>query len=463
MLREEKVKDLQILMKATLIFALTIISHNNAVVAEWKAGVSSIKITPQESVWMAGYGARTQPSQGIVSDLHVKALALADNTGKKIVIVTSDLVGFYLEFTDSIAEAIRIKYGIPRDAILFNVSHTHCGPEIRQIRMPEIASPEIKQRNGEYTQFLSTQFVAVISKALENMKDAEVSFSSLRATPFAVSRRLPAETGIQYRSTPSSFYTRGDRDDVVPVLRVMDTDRNVMAFLFGYACHPITLGFDYISADYPGFAQQYVEEAFPGAVAMFVQGCAGELVPNSRYTVEYAQGHGRALADAVIKSHELSSVPLKGPVGFAYEKVTLHFVPLPEKSVLEQNLKSRNQYAHAKAQFVLARMEKNEPIDMTLVCPVQAFSFGKELTISAIGGETTTGYSVRTKAETPGDFVWVAGYSNNIFGYLPTYKILKEGGYESSERYTLGPFTDDVEERVMSGLKRVIEKAAANR
>jgi hypothetical protein len=112
---------------------------------------------------------------------------------------------------------------------------------------------------------------------------------------------------------------------------------------------------------------------------------------------------------------------------------------------------------------VLAKIEKNEPIDLTLTCPVQAFSFGKKLILTAIGGETTTGYSVRAKSELPGDFVWIAGYSNNIFGYLPTYKILKEGGYESSERYTLGPFTDDVEERVIEGVKRVVQKAIANR
>jgi hypothetical protein len=44
--------------------------------ADWKAGVARVDITPSESIWMAGYAARTKPSEGVLQRLYAKALAL---------------------------------------------------------------------------------------------------------------------------------------------------------------------------------------------------------------------------------------------------------------------------------------------------------------------------------------------------------------------------------------------------
>ena len=43
--------------------------------AGWRAGVATVDITPRQSLWMAGFAARTQPSQGTAQPLHAKALA----------------------------------------------------------------------------------------------------------------------------------------------------------------------------------------------------------------------------------------------------------------------------------------------------------------------------------------------------------------------------------------------------
>ena len=51
--------------------------------AQWKAGVATVKITPQEAVWMAGYAARDRPSEGVAQDLFAKALALEDGRGQR--------------------------------------------------------------------------------------------------------------------------------------------------------------------------------------------------------------------------------------------------------------------------------------------------------------------------------------------------------------------------------------------
>ncbi|MBI3696108.1 MAG: neutral/alkaline non-lysosomal ceramidase N-terminal domain-containing protein, partial [Acidobacteria bacterium] len=94
----------------------------------WKAGVAKVKITPAESIWLAGYGARTKPSEGVLQDIYAKALAIQDAQGNTSVLVTADLLGFNRQMSDAIAEGVRKKYGLSRDRLVLNASHTHSAP-----------------------------------------------------------------------------------------------------------------------------------------------------------------------------------------------------------------------------------------------------------------------------------------------------------------------------------------------
>src|SRR5579862_5837751 len=104
--------------------------------AKWKAGAASIDITPQESIWLAGYGNRTKPSEGVLQKIHAKALVLEDETGSKTVLITSDLLGFVKEVSDPIAARVSKKYGIPRERLALNASHTHSAPVIGHMLRP---------------------------------------------------------------------------------------------------------------------------------------------------------------------------------------------------------------------------------------------------------------------------------------------------------------------------------------
>jgi neutral ceramidase len=441
-----------------------------AVLAQtWQAGVASTVITPREPIWLGGYGGKKTPALGKIHDLHLKALALSDPQGNRAVIVTADLIGFSREYTEAVTAEITRKFGLPRDAVLINTSHTHCGPETRAERDAVLGMPEeYKIKNARYVEELKGVCVETVGKALKDMKPAAVTFSGVEmSAPFAVCRRVPTPHGIEYHSGPSSYYTGGPRDDTVPVLKVAAPDGKLRAALFGYACHPITLSVDYYCGDYPGFAQQYVEEAYPGAVAMFMQGCGAQLVPNARFQIEYAQGHGRTLADAVKKALDGPQTEVSGPVRCAYREPLLQFKPLPERSVLEEAAKSKESIPTApllsqeKAAALLKRIDAGERIPLTVPCPVQVISFGKELLLVGLGGETTTDYSVSLKTEFQGRFVWVAGYCNSVFGYLPSLKIVREGGYEGGVAYNYtqypGPFADDVESRVLTAVREAVK------
>jgi hypothetical protein len=419
---------------------------------------------------MAGYGARNEPSQGTIQDLYVKALAIEDAKGTRVVIVTADLCGYTYDFTGTVSKEIEKRLSIPRGAILFNASHTHCGPDIWDKTEFEnfpgaydIPESEV-QRVIRYTEWLKKQFIDTISDAVADLKPASVFFSSAMPVPFAVSRRFPSPSGILYRSTPSSYYTEGPRDDVVPVLKVAGSNGSIRAILCGYACHPITLDVDMFCGDYPGYAQRYIEEMYPGATALFMQGCSGELVPNARFQIEYAMGHGKAIADVVKKALNSDQVEITGTVSYAYDEVSLGFQHVPDRKEIENDLTSENDLLRRKATYYLKKLDNGEAIPSSLPCPLQAIRFGSELLMVGIGGEPVADYAVTLKSEYMTRALWVAGYCNYSWGYLPTWKILKEGGYEGGESMSYtpfpGPFVDTVEETVLNGIRRLVKSVS---
>ncbi len=147
-------------------------------------------------------------------------------------------------------------------------------------------------------------FVEVVGESLVKMTPATLSFSSMQPVPFAVSRRYPdGKGGVLYRSGPSSYWTGGPRDDTVPVLKVTGSGGDVRAIVFGYACHPITLSENVYSGDYQGFAQLFIEEAYPGSVAMFIQGHGGRLCRTRGFSAKCRGGHAARVADAGKKGH----------------------------------------------------------------------------------------------------------------------------------------------------------------
>src|SRR2546425_10637614 len=110
-------------MRLILLFCLLPAMAQSA----WKAGVANVSITPSTPIWLAGYDSRTKPSEGVLQDIHAKALALQDDSGVTTVLVTLDLVGIAPSITGGIVERAK-KLGIARERLLLNASHTHSAP-----------------------------------------------------------------------------------------------------------------------------------------------------------------------------------------------------------------------------------------------------------------------------------------------------------------------------------------------
>jgi hypothetical protein len=444
----------------------------------WKAGLATVVTTPEQSMWMAGYAARTKPSEGKVHDLKAKALALEDTQGTRFVIVTVDLIGFPREFRDSVEKEVGTHYGLRPRGLLLNASHTHSGPEIRAWRATQAwdLPPEQIELGRKYAEALQVKIVDLVGRALKDLAPAQLSYVHGRAG-VAMNRRLLTERG--YTISPNAD---GPVDHDVPVLRVTTPDgKTTRAILFGYACHNTTLDFYQFCGDYAGFAQQYVEETHPGAVALFVAGCGADQNPTPRRTLEWAKQHGRAVANGVEQALVSKPRSVRGPLKLALGEATLELAAPPSVEELKKQASSANKYEKRHAEDLLKDLEAGRTRS-TYPYLVQVAQFGDDLTMVGLAGEVVVDYSLRLKAElggpvsqasslrfeggtpsTRGPAVWVAGYCNEVFGYVPSQRVLLEGGYEARDSIlyydiTVTPFAPSVEKLIVDKVHELVRQ-----
>jgi hypothetical protein len=393
----------------------------------WKAGVAVRVITPERPQWMAGYAARNHAAEGKETELFVKALALEDPAGGRLVLLTSDLVGIPRRLSGAVAAEVRRRTGLPRERLMLTASHTHCGPVTRDnlLGMYDLP-PEEAAKVGPYTEWLRGRMVDVIVAALADLRPARLAWGRGTAG-FAVNRRKPTPKGIVNDANPA-----GPVDHDVPVLKVEGPDGRLRAVAFGYACHNTTLQYYRWCGDYAGFAQQYLEEKHPGVAALFWTGCGGDANPLPRGTVELCRGYGRQLADAVeaVLAGPMESV--RGAAAARYAEVSLPLTGLPTKEQLVRD-KVRGGHAQSKrAERLLRVLEEGGTIeDRYRDYPIQVWKLGDGPTWVALGGEVVVDYSRRLKRElVAGGPVWVTAYANDVMAYIPSERVLAEGGYE---------------------------------
>ena len=423
-----------------------------------RAGAGRVDITPDGPIWLSGYGDRTHPSTGILTKLWAKALAIEDTKGGRVVIVTTDLIGLPRTLTDPVAARIAKEYSLDRSRVMFNSAHTHTGPMVRSnlTTMFELGV-EDRARIDAYSERLREALFAVVRAALGDLTPAEVSYGSGEAG-FAMNRRQFTPEGVRIGVNP-----QGPTDHSVPVLRVTSGGK-LKAVLFAYACHNTTMtGQNYeIAGDYAGFAQADLEKSAPGATALFVMLCGGDQNPEPRGTAALAEQHGEELAAAVRRVLDSSMSRVEGPIRAAYENTELDFA-FHTRETFEAELSSKNKAEVRRAQAMLTAYDERHPVRRTFY-PVQAIRFAKGPTILGLGGEVVVDYDLRVKREYAGPLI-VAGYCNDVMCYLPSKRVLGEGGYEAVDSMIYygqpGPFAGDVEERVFDEIGKVMKRVGA--
>lgn len=431
----------------------------------WKAGAAKVVITPEKLMWMSGYN-RDKPAAGKLTDLWAKALVLEDPAGKRGVLVTMDLVGIDRELSQSICRKLEKNHGLKREAIILSMSHTHTGPVVRSnldvmfAQAMEVLQTKDKEQAAaqrkyvrDYPKYLEQKLVEAVDAAMKKLAPAKLTWSIGRST-FAVNRRTNKESDVPKLRELGQL--KGPVDHDVPALCVRDSAERIKAIVFGYACHATVLSFNQWSGDYPGFAQIELEKNHPDAVALFWAGCGGDQNPLPRRTVLLAEKYGKQFADAVQAELNRPMTPVAGNLTMTYREIDLPFAELPTREQLAMDLTSKNHFVAVRARILMDKLKQQGSLRGTYPYPVQVWRLGNDIRWVTLGGEVVVDYALRIKKEVGPGKTWVMGYANDVMAYIPSLRVLKEGGYEGGGAmiyYGLPTvWSAQVEERIMAAV-----------
>jgi hypothetical protein len=315
--------------------------------------------------------------------------------------------------------------GLKREQILLNSSHIHTGPALSLNADRGGKSPGDVHRTVEYTLKLQDQIVELVIESLKSRESARLSWGN-GVVHFVMNRRQNTARGVIL-----GMNARGPADRTVPVLRIDTDEGRLRAVLFGAATHNTTLRPNCyeICGDYAGFAQANLAERHSGVQAMFMLGLAGDSDPYPHGTMELARQHGLELSQEVERVLETKLEPVRGPLRVSFGMADLP-LQTPTRAELEKLAAANDRFADT-AKRNLEALAKGEKLRNTYTAPIAVWQFGSDLTLVALSGEVVVDYVALIEKAIGPNNLWLSAYSNDYYGYLPSARLLAEGGYET--------------------------------
>jgi neutral ceramidase len=410
-------------------------------------GAASVDITPDYPIRLSGYGGRREPHQGVAQRIFAKALAIGGDEEGPAVVVTVDNCGVPAAMRDEVVKRLAGKTKVIDARFAICSSHTHCAPMLMGI-LPNIFSMDIPAEHlpaiERYTRELTDHIEQVALAALADRRPCQLAWG-VGKVGFAANRRA---------------FPLKPVDHDLPVLRATDAEGKVRAILTSYACHCTTIGIDSIHGDWAGVAQEALQREFPGAIALTAIGCGADQNPNPRRTMELVKQYGEDLGAEAKRLAQGELKPVTGEIECCTRTVELAYDKLPTREEWQALAASGTASVSYHAKKNLARLDRGETIPTHLSYLVQSWSFGGDLAMVFLPGEITVDYSLRIKREYDRSRMWVNGYSNDVPCYIPSRRVLEEGGYEGASAMTYydrpTKFAPDVEERIMAGVRAVV-------
>ena len=267
-----------------------------------RAGAAAVNITADK------------PAVPVHDPLMAKVLILDDGSNKAV-IVCMDILEAKETITDGIRRGVKQDLGIEPSNVLVNVAQNH-------------------RTENQEAKDLVERVVAAVKKASQNMVPAKIGVGTGNETRITMNRRLRTKDGKHWtirQATPSpadaDVAGLGPMDPQIGILRVDTLAGKPLALLYNFAGHPYAgVPGGGVTADFPAFASKVIEEAWPGAVALFLQGFCGDITP-IRYkdfqsappTIEL----GTKLGQSVLKAAQDISTSVSGTIRAVHETVAL--------------------------------------------------------------------------------------------------------------------------------------------
>jgi neutral ceramidase len=413
-------------------------------------GAASVDITPDYAVRLSGYSSRRTPFESVAQRIWAKALVIGDDGGQgPAVLLTVDNCGVPAALVDQAWPRLQ-QLGLRRERLVVCSSHSHTAPWLIGFA-PFLAQDELSADEQEarerYTRKLVDWMVEAVEKALARRTPAQLSWTQ-GEVGFAANRRVLKDG----RWAGFGVQADGPVDHRLPLLVARSAEEKPVAVWANYACHCTTLGGDFnqVCGDWSGYAQEYIEADFPSATALVSIGCGADANPEPRGRLEYAERHGRALADEVKRLLAGPLRPLPPQIDCRRKQVELPFGELPSRAAWEEAARAGGSRG-LHGRYFLDLIERGEPVPTALPYPIAAWTFGDALSMVFLPGEVVVDYATLLNQRHGADRLWITAYANDVPCYIPSKRILREGGYEADQSMLfygrptrLAPETEDI-------------------
>lgn len=418
-----------------------------------QVGAARQDITPTYPIRLNGFGFRRTESEGITQPIWAKALAFEDPSTGPAILIAIDNLGVPDYIHAELSQRLSRSLGLKPERLCLTATHTHTAPLLKDFT-PTIFSVPIPASHLEhvdrYTGELIDAMERVALSAWKSRREATLAHA-VGTVSLAANRRT----------------TGGPVDHDLPVLTIRDLSGSLIAVYTSYACHCVTLSNNKISGDWAGYAQKAIEEAFPGIIAVTSVGCGADSNPRSGVVgdkADIAESQGKEIAQEIVRLLKTPMRPVVGPLAAATTQVILPYSALPTRMQLEARTNRQDAVGYH-ARFNLAKLDRGESLPASLPYLIQSWSFGNSLALVNLPGEVVVDYSLRLKREFDRARLWVNGYANNAPCYIPSERVLEEGGYEGGEAmvYYDRPtkFAPGLEKIITDGVRSVVPKAFA--
>lgn len=407
-----------------------------------KIGFAESEITPPLGVHLAGYFT-IRKATDILDNLYARA-AVIESNGKKLALVSCDIIGIGEIYIEKIKDVIVRSTDIEKDAILIHATHTHTGPRA----VDKSLSIETDE---EYVNYMTKKVASTVIMALEHMKEAVYGTGQGYEDRVAFVRRFKMKDG-SYKTNPgvgnpNIVEPAGEIDPRIDLVDFKYTDGSGNLLFVSYSLHADMVGGTKISADYPGAIRRKVERAIPGCTVMYFTAAQGDInhidVNPKKKNLKgypYMTKVGNILGGEVIKEYENITYHSDFELGALVKRVT---VPLRQydkedyKVALEtisshiDQTESKTGMHIKKAMQVRDCYEKGaQELDVTV------FRIGYT-GIVGFPGEPFIRYKTSTVKKSPALNTLVLCLTNGSNGYLPIVEAFAQGGYESdSSRFS---------------------------
>lgn len=418
-------------------------------------GVSKVDVTPNMPVLLAGYGGRATEHEGIDTSLWARAMVIGDK--KPVAIVVLDNCGISQIVTDRLVKRLA-KHGLNADQLVVAATHTHNAPTLigyAPIVWKGRTTKEQDDRVERYTQFVIEKMVQAVVDALAKREPMSLEWALGRAT-FGGNRRVISSGNW----SGFGFQRNAPVDHSLPVLFAKDLKGDVRAVWANYACHCTTVGSrNRIGGDWAGYANTWIENEFGKAVSLMTIGCGADIGPQPSGNLAIAENHGKAIAEEAKRLFTQKTIKLTHMPTVVTRRISLPLMKPEPRDYWEKQLKSGG-FHHQLAKVMLARLDATGEISDEVNYPLSVWKFGNDLAVVFLAGEVVVDYSVRLKRELDWSRLWINGWANDMPGYIPSRRILLEGGYEAdfSQVYYEQPgrYDPSVEDKLVNAVKEMV-------